>query len=90
MYEPNVVVFNILNTTLEVYKWVVIISTLLSFVNPDRKNPVVRTLTKLTEPVYRAIRSVFPTTYGGLDFAPLIVLAVIYILQNFILNLLLN
>lgn len=90
MYDINTVVFRLLDTALELYKWIVIVSALLSFVNPDRRNPVVKLLRNLTEPVYSAIRSVIPTVYHNIDFAPLIVLLVIYLLQNFILPMVLT
>lgn len=90
MYDINMVVFRLLDTALELYKWVVIASALISFVNPDRRNPVVKLLRNLTEPVYSVIRSVVPTVYHNIDFAPLIVLLVIYFLQNFILPIVLT
>lgn len=90
MYEIKVVVFNILNTTLDIYKWIVIISAFISFVNPDRRNPIVKILNSLTEPVYKKIRSVIPTIYYNIDFAPLVVLFIIYVLQAFVLPLLLR
>lgn len=88
--ELNQVVFRVLDTTLEIYKWVVIASALLSFVNPDRNNPLVKVLTNLTEPVYKKVRSLVPTIYYNIDFAPLIVLLIIYILQNLASSLLLR
>lgn len=85
MYDINTMVFRLLDTILEIYKWIIIISALLSFVNPDRKNPVIKFLRNLTEPVYSTIRSLVPTTYYNIDFAPLIVILVIHLLQSFIL-----
>lgn len=85
MYDINTMVFRLLDTILEIYKWIIIISALLSFVNPDKKNPVIKFLRNLTEPVYSTIRSLVPTTYYNIDFAPLIVILVIHLLQSFIL-----
>ncbi len=66
---------------LELYKWVVIISALISWVNPDPNNPVVQFLRKVTEPVYGYIRRYIPTTIGGIDLSPIIVLFSILFLQ---------
>jgi YggT family protein len=44
-------VAHILDWILEIYMWVIIISALLSWVNPDPYNPVVRFLRAVTEPV---------------------------------------
>ena len=72
----------ILNTVLEIYFWIVIISAVLSFVRPDPYNPIVRTLRMLTEPVYYRIRRRLPfLMQGGLDFTPLVVLLAVKFLQ---------
>jgi len=62
------------------YKWVVIISAILSWVQPDPYNPIVQMLSRLTEPAYALIRRYIPTVFGGMDMAPLILL---FILQFF-------
>jgi YggT family protein len=67
---------------LELYKWVIIISALLTWVNPDPRNPIVQFLYGVTEPVYRFIRRYIPTVVGGLDLAPIIVLFAIFFFQQ--------
>lgn len=72
---------------IEVYIWVVIITALLSFVNPDPYNPVVQFLYRITNPAYSFVRKIVRTNFNGLDLAPLIIivgLQVIVILSNFI------
>lgn len=64
------------------YMWIIIIRSLLSWVNPDPWNPVVRFLYQVTEPVLRPIRRRLPTT--GIDFSPAIVILAIYFLQWFL------
>lgn len=75
---------NLLNLALWVYMWMIIIRALLSWVNPDPGNPIVRFLYRVTEPVLRPIRSRLPTWQMGLDLSPLIVILVIYFLQQFL------
>lgn len=75
---------NLLNLALWVYMWMIIIRALLSWVNPDPYNPIVRFLYRVTEPVLRPIRSRLPTWQMGLDLSPLIVILVIYFLQQFL------
>ncbi|WP_029523404.1 YggT family protein [Persephonella sp. KM09-Lau-8] len=77
-------VSRILDIALTIYMWIVIISALLSWVNPDPHNPIVRFLYNATEPVYRKIRKIIPTVYGGIDIAPIIVLFIIMFLQYFL------
>jgi YggT family protein len=65
---------------INVYIWVIIIAALLSFVNPDPFNPVVQFLYRATNPAYAFVRKYIPTTMGGLDFAPLIIIVGLQIL----------
>ena len=72
---------------LELYKWVIIISALITWVNPDPSNPVVQVLRRLTEPVYSFIRRYIPTSIGGIDLAPIIVIFAITFAQQLLRNL---
>jgi YggT family protein len=66
---------SILNSLLEVYFWIVLISALLSWVNPDPRSPIVRFLYSVTEPVLFWLRRRLPfLILGGLDLTPLILL----------------
>ena len=75
---------SILDLALTIYMWVIIARALLSWVNPDPFNPIVRFLYKVTEPVLSWVRSRVPVVYGGLDLAPLLVLLAIMFLQRFL------
>jgi YggT family protein len=46
----------ILDVLLSVYMWIIIISALISWVNPDPYNPIVRFLYSVTDPVLSPIR----------------------------------
>ncbi len=74
----------LVNFVLWAYMWIVIIRALVSWVNPDPHNPVVRLLHQITEPVLRPIRDRLPTWQLGLDLSPLIVILIIYFLQWFL------
>lgn len=67
------------------YFWVIIARAVLSWVNPDRYNPIVRFLYRVTEPVLRPIRYRLPD-FGGLDFSPMVVLLAIYFLESFLVS----
>jgi YggT family protein len=58
---------------INVYIWVVIITALLSFVNPDPFNPIVQFLYRITNPAYALVRRYVKTNFNGLDLAPLII-----------------
>lgn len=74
----------ILDLLLSAYMWIVIARALLSWVNPDPYNPVVRFLVNVTEPVLRPIRRTIPMGRMGIDLSPMIVILVIMFLQRFI------
>ena len=69
---------------LGVYMWIVIGRAILSWVNPDPYNPIVRFLHDVTEPVLSRIRRMVPTFGGGMDFSPMILILAIYFLMSFL------
>jgi YggT family protein len=75
---------SILNLGLTIYLWVIIARALLSWVNPDPYNPIVRFLYNVTEPVLGWVRRRVPLIFGGLDLTPLLVLLAIIFLQRFL------
>ncbi len=77
-------ILTILFSIIFLYKWVVIISAILSWVRPDPYNPIVQMLYRLTEPVYAKIRGLIPTTFGGMDLAPLILIFALIFLETFL------
>jgi YggT family protein len=67
---------------LNAYFWIVIVGALISWVNPDPYNPIVRFLRSATEPVFYRVRRALPfLRTGGIDFSPVIVIAAIYFLD---------
>ena len=76
----------ILNIVLTGYMWVVIISAVLSWVNPDPYNPIVRFLRAVTEPVYRPIMRLIGYRLGPIDISPMIVILAIIFVQKFLIN----
>jgi YggT family protein len=75
----------IVNAILEIYTWMIIISALISWVNPDPYNPIVRFLYNVTEPVLSPIRRRIGT-FGGFDVSPVIVLLAITFIKHFIVG----
>lgn len=74
---------------INIYIWVIIITALLSFVNPDPYNPVVQFLHRVTQPAYKYVRKFIRSDFNGLDFAPLIIiigLQVAIVLLNLLFN----
>jgi YggT family protein len=76
----------LLEIVLWAYFWMIIARAVLSWVNPDPHNPIVRILYRATEPVLRPIRDRLPTFQMGLDLSPMIVLLAIYFLESFLIG----
>ena len=76
----------VLNYLLTFYMWIVIAQAVLSWVNPDPYNPIVRFIHNVTEPVLNQIRRRLPVVYGGIDVSPIIVILGVIFLQNFVVN----
>ena len=66
------------------YKWIIIISSLLSWVQPDPYNPIVQMLDRLTIPAYRLVRRFVPTVFGSMDLAPIIILFGLIFIETFL------
>ena len=69
------------------FYWIIIIvRAIVSWVNADPYNPIVRFLHNATEPLLYQIRRRLPVFFGGIDFSPLVALAAIYFLQIFLVQ----
>jgi len=65
---------------------IVLINAILSWVRPDPSHPIVAFLERVSDAVCNPIRRMFPTTVGGLDFAPFIVMLAIMFVQRFAIH----
>ena len=79
-------VANVLNFVLLFFMWIVIARAILSWVNPDPYNPIVRFIHNVTEPVLFQVRKKLPINFGGIDFSPIIIILIIYFLRDFVVN----
>ena len=75
----------LLDVTLTLYMWAVIIRAVLSWISLDPNNPFVRFLHSITDPVLARIRRYVPTM-GGLDLSPMVVILGIYFIQLFLVS----
>jgi YggT family protein len=70
--------------------WIIVIRALISWVNPDPYNPIVRFLYSATDPLLYRVRRMIPLNFGGIDFSPILVIAGIVFLQTFLVQSLLD
>ena len=76
----------ILHLALTLYMWIIIARAILSWVNPDPYNSIVRFLYTATEPVLDGLRRRLPVSFGGIDFAPMVVILIIMFLDRFLVQ----
>ncbi|MEJ5243103.1 MAG: YggT family protein [Desulfomicrobiaceae bacterium] len=82
-------VYFVLDTVLSLYFWIILAAVVLSWVNPDPYNPIVRGIRSLTEPVFYRVRKWMPFTFmSGIDFSPVVVMLAIKFVQVFLAQLL--
>ena len=79
-------VARVLDIVLIAYMWIVIARAVLSWVNPDPFNPIVRFIHNITEPLLYQIRTRIPVNFGGIDVSPIVVFAGIIFLRTFVVN----
>lgn len=76
---------DVLLYALQGLQWIVIIAALISWVNPDPRNPIVRFLYTVTEPLFRPFRRLIPPSRtGGIDLSPLFVILLIFLVSRFL------
>jgi YggT family protein len=81
-----IAIAKILDIGLSLYMYIFIARAVLSWVNPDPYNPIVRFLNSVTEPVLFRIRRRLPFFFGGIDFSPILVILVIIFIQSFVVQ----
>src|SRR5438046_8870214 len=75
----NLILFiaQVLSELLSLYFWIVIVAAVLTWIEPNPYNPIVRFLYGVTEPVFDWVREHIPVFFGGIDFSPLVVIIAI-------------
>ncbi|OGQ88666.1 MAG: hypothetical protein A2512_03395 [Deltaproteobacteria bacterium RIFOXYD12_FULL_56_24] len=69
---------------LSAYMWVIIGRAIISWVNADPYNPIVRFLYEVTEPALSRIRRIVPVFGGGLDLSPMLLILALIFLRSFL------
>ena len=74
----------IIDIILTIYMFLIIARALISWVNPDPYNPIVKFLYQTTEPVLYQVRRYMPFRGMAIDISPIIVLFIIVFLRQFL------
>lgn len=75
----------VLDTFLWIYFWIIIARAVISWVNPDPRNPIVQFLYRTTEPILQPARRLLPSTVG-IDFSPILVLVGIQVVRMVVVH----
>ena len=88
LYNANfiIAIAKVIDIALTLYMWIIIARAVISWVNPDPFNAVVRFLNSVTEPVLYPIRRRLPISLGGIDFSPIIVILAIIFIKYFVVQ----
>jgi YggT family protein len=76
----------VLDYILWAYVWILLGRVVISWVNADPANPIVRFIYAATEPVLERARRLLPLQAGGFDLSPIIVWIAVIFLQRFIVR----
>jgi YggT family protein len=80
----------VMDIVLFMFMWILIARAVLSWVNPDPYNPIVRFIHNVTEPIMYPVRSKLPINFAGIDFSPIVIILGIIFLRTFVVNSLLR
>jgi YggT family protein len=72
----------IIISLLSLYRWIIIIRVVISWINPDPNNPIVQFLRSITDPALDGLRRYVPRFLWstGLDFTPLLLIVLLQVL----------
>jgi YggT family protein len=76
----------VIGYVIEILWWLVIIRALLSWVNPDPYNPIVRFIERTTEPLLAPFRKLVPGYKLGIDISPILAILFLYFLKIFLVE----
>jgi YggT family protein len=77
----------LVNVVLSTLYWIVLITALISWVNPDPNNVIVRMLHAITEPILAPIRKLLPFSLKmTIDISPIIAFLLIMFLKFFLVQ----
>jgi len=70
------------------YIWVVIIASVLSFIQLDPRNPIVEVLNRLTQPVFSFVRQKLPfVVFSGIDLSPIVIILGLQFIDTLLIGL---
>ena len=78
--------YQVISLVFQIYIFIVIARALVSWVNPDPYNPIVRFLYNATEPVLSRRRRYLALQFSGIDLSPIALLRALSIVEQLLLQ----
>jgi len=75
------ILFILANYAIDLLMLLIFATSLMSWFNPDPRNPIVKFLHGVVDPLLHPIRTLLPSSMG-MDFSPMIALLVLWFLQS--------
>ena len=77
--------YQVVNLVFQIYIFIVIARALVSWVNPDPYNPIVRFLYNATDPVLDRMKRILPLRFRGIDLSPVALLILLSVVEQMLL-----
>jgi len=76
-------VITLADWAIQIIIYLIVITSLLSWFQPNPRNPLVRMLHAVVDPVLHPIRTLLPSAMG-MDFSPMVAILILWMLQRLI------
>jgi len=79
-----IAIARVLSLVINIYTMVIVVAALISWVNPDPYNPIVKILYGLTNPAFRFVRRLLPNALlrTRIDISPMILLILLIVIET--------
>lgn len=85
MTELSIMVARLTSLVLTLLFWAILIRAILSWVQPDPRNPIVQFLERVTGPILYPLQRIIPPL-GGIDLSPLVAMLLIELIKGLLVN----
>ncbi|HUX27365.1 YggT family protein [Acidithiobacillus sp.] len=85
MTELSIMAARLTSLVLTLLFWAILIRAILSWVQPDPRNPIVQFLERVTGPILYPLQRIIPPL-GGIDLSPLVAMLLIELIKGLLVN----
>ena len=76
---------HLLRMILYIYLFIILIQVIISWINPNTYNPIIKIMHQISTPILKPARKIIPSA-GGIDFSPLIILVIINLFMILVIS----